>query len=73
MSTFSEPQHWPYRLIIFGAVTEDNNQPISMRMFASSKARDAEARRLKLVDGQTAIGVEVQFLVDGGDEPQRTS
>ena len=68
MSIFSEPQHWPFRILIFGP-----DERISMQMFTSPQVRDAAARNLRLEEGQTAIGIEVQFLVDGGDEPKRAN
>ena len=63
---FSEPQLWPYRIIIFGP-----DEHISMKMFGSVQVRDAAARDLRLEKGQTAITVVVNFLINGGDEPHR--
>ena len=64
--TFSKPEFWPYRIVIFGP-----DPRISMKMFSSSQVRDAAARDLRLGRGQTAIAVTVDFLLNGGDEPKR--
>ena len=64
--SLDEPHVWPYRIIIFGPGSR-----IQMKMFQSVQVRDAEARDLKLEKEQTAIGVSVNFLIDGGDEPKR--
>ena len=64
--TFSKPELWPYRIVIFGP--EDH---ISMKMFSSIQVRDAATKDLRLEQGQTAITVTVDFLINGGDEPKR--
>lgn len=65
---FSEPNLWPYRIVIFGP-----DERIQMKMFGSGQVRDAAARDLHLDKGQTAIAVSVDFLINGGDEPKRQS
>lgn len=64
--TFSEPQLWPHRIIIFGPESR-----IFIKSFGSAQVRDAAARDLRLEKGQTAIAVTVDFLINGGDEPTR--
>ena len=64
--TFSKPELWPYRIVIFGP-----DPRISMKMFSSAQVRDAATRDLRLEKGQTAIAVTVDFLLNGGDEPKQ--
>ena len=64
--TFSEPELWPYRIVILGP-----DERFSMKMFGSIQVRDAAARDLRMEKGQTAIAVTVDFLLNGGDEPKK--
>lgn len=66
---FSEPQHWPYRLFIFGM--RGRPEAVSMQAFRTPHERDKAARERRYEEGQTAIAVTVDFLINGGDEPKR--
>jgi len=64
MATLSDPQYFPYRLLIFG---EDGT--MCLKAFSEKVLRDRAAREL---DNTTlALAVTVDYLINGGDEPKR--
>jgi len=42
-----------------------------MQAFRTPHERDKAARERRYEEGQTAIAVTVDFLINGGDEPKR--
>ena len=64
MATLSEPQYFPYRLLIFG---EDGT--MCLKAFSEKVLRDRAARELD--DKTLALAVTVDYLCNGGDEPKR--
>lgn len=64
MANISDPQYFPYRLLIFG-----QDGTMRLKAYADKVSRDRDAREL---DNTTlALAVTVDYLCNGGDEPKR--
>lgn len=62
MANISNPQYFPYRLLIFGP-----DGTLSLKAFGDKVSRDRAARELD--DTTLALAVSVDYAVNGGDYP----
>lgn len=62
MARISEPQYFPYRLLIFG-----QDGTLRLKAYPDVVSRDRDAREMD--DETLALAVRVEYTINGGDYP----